>query len=241
MINRKNKKSGWLLQRPLKIAIIVVLPMLILLGGALYGWQWMKDPVNSPITHIKIHATYEHYTREELQEYIKPYIKDGFFASNAVNLQQRLESMPWTKSVTLQRIWPDTLLVRLVEREPVARWGEHGLIDKDSGLFYPAIATIPQQLPVLSGPTVMAPQMLANYYKMQQILSQQDLQIAEISVSPRRSWVIQTTNGIAIELGRSEQMLRLQRLMKVWTELMANHRQGITHVDLRYANGIAAR
>jgi cell division protein FtsQ len=52
--------------------------------------------------------------------------------------KQQLESLPWVRSATIERRLPDTIYVRLVERQPMALW-QHGgrleLIDKSGSVI----------------------------------------------------------------------------------------------------------
>ncbi|MGH7114791.1 MAG: cell division protein FtsQ/DivIB [Stellaceae bacterium] len=50
-------------------------------------------------------------------------------AVDPVRAKQKLESLPWVRSATIERRLPDTLYVRLVEREPLALWQHGGRID----------------------------------------------------------------------------------------------------------------
>ena len=43
--------------------------------------------------------------------------------------KQQLESLPWVRSALIERRLPDTIYVRLVEREPMALWQHGGKID----------------------------------------------------------------------------------------------------------------
>jgi cell division protein FtsQ len=48
--------------------------------------------------------------------------------------RQRLETLPWVRSATVERRLPDTVLVRLEERQPLALWQHEGkqvLVDTD--------------------------------------------------------------------------------------------------------------
>ncbi len=51
------------------------------------------------------------------------------FAVDPVRAKQKLESLPWVRSALIERRLPDTLYVRLVEREPLALWQHGGKID----------------------------------------------------------------------------------------------------------------
>jgi cell division protein FtsQ len=50
-------------------------------------------------------------------------------AVDPVRAKQQLESLPWVRSALIERRLPDTIYVRLVEREPMALWQHGGKID----------------------------------------------------------------------------------------------------------------
>jgi cell division protein FtsQ len=55
-------------------------------------------------------------------------------AVNPARAKAQLEALPWVRSAAIERRFPDTLYVRLVERRPLAVWqhdGKQELIDRD--------------------------------------------------------------------------------------------------------------
>jgi cell division protein FtsQ len=55
-----------------------------------------------------------------------------------VAAKRRLEAMPWIRSAAVERRLPDTLFIRLVERQPFAFWQRQGrleLIDRDGAVI----------------------------------------------------------------------------------------------------------
>jgi cell division protein FtsQ len=50
-------------------------------------------------------------------------------AVNPVHARHQLESLPWVRSAVIERRLPDTIYVRLVEREPMALWQHGGKLD----------------------------------------------------------------------------------------------------------------
>jgi cell division protein FtsQ len=51
------------------------------------------------------------------------------FAVDPARAKQQLESLPWVRSAVIERRLPDTIYVRLVEREPMALWQHGGKLD----------------------------------------------------------------------------------------------------------------
>lgn len=64
---------------------------------------------------------------------------DSLFAADPWLIKRRLETLPWVRSATVERRYPGTLTVRLVERNPVARYRDGGsvLLVDDTGMVIP--------------------------------------------------------------------------------------------------------
>ncbi len=59
-------------------------------------------------------------------------------ALDIYNAKERLESIPWVRAATVERMLPDTVLVSIVEREPLALWQKDGrlhLIDAEGAVI----------------------------------------------------------------------------------------------------------
>ncbi len=70
------------------------------------------------------------------------------------NVRERLESIDWIQSATVERRLPDTIMVRLVERQPLALWQHEGklaLIDREGAVFGSREVTRYANLPLIVG------------------------------------------------------------------------------------------
>ena len=68
--------------------------------------------------------------------------------------KEKLESLPWVRSAAIERRLPDTLVVRLVERHPLAVWqhaGKHELVDRDGAVIPVKDLTRFARLPTVVG------------------------------------------------------------------------------------------
>ena len=80
---------------------------------------------------------------------------DPIMELNLTRAKSRLESLPWVRSAEIQRRLPDTVIVRLTERRPVALWQQgdvYTLIDIDGVEIFADIAGF-ERLPVVVGET----------------------------------------------------------------------------------------
>ncbi len=104
-----------------------------------------------PIQTVKITATYEHISRKELETILSHYLNKGFFFISIKAMSEELQQLPWTKTVDIQKIWPDTLKIVLIEKMPVAIWN-NSLITEEGEVFQHHGELAEINLPKLSGP-----------------------------------------------------------------------------------------
>jgi cell division protein FtsQ len=68
--------------------------------------------------------------------------------------RQRVEALPWIRSASVQRVLPNTVIVRVVERQPLALWqnqGKFALIDEDGQVISRDDVSAFTELPVVVG------------------------------------------------------------------------------------------
>jgi cell division protein FtsQ len=53
---------------------------------------------------------------------------DYFFGVNLREAQVRTESLPWVDRAVVRRLWPDRIVVQLVENQPFALWQNEGAL-----------------------------------------------------------------------------------------------------------------
>jgi cell division protein FtsQ len=126
-------------------------------------------------------------------------------AVDPVRAKQKLESLPWVRSAAIERRLPDTLYVRLVEREPMALW-QHGgkieLIDRTGAVIPVARLDRFAELPMVVGEDAAshAAELLA------MLASEPDL-AARVTAAVRvggRRWNLRIDNAIDVLLPADE-------------------------------------
>ncbi|MCB1489819.1 MAG: cell division protein FtsQ/DivIB [Bauldia sp.] len=73
---------------------------------------------------------------------------------DAISARERVEQLPWVKRVTIRKLYPDTLQVAIVERQPYAIWQHDGavaLITKDGKVLSDHVDSRYAQLPMVVG------------------------------------------------------------------------------------------
>ena len=219
---------------------ITGLLLLALMGATLaLGVQWLQDPYRFPLRVVKITSKLRHLQKDELQQALAPYLRGGFFTVNVTGIHDAVEALPWVYRATVQRDWPDRLIISFVEQEPVARWGRDALLNRYGEIFVPRKLPEALALPGLSGPEGHERTVLEQYRRCARTLAPLGLRIARIELNERRAWRIGLDNAVQLELGRVDTALRLQRFVRTFSEVFAGHLEALKRVDLRYSNGFS--
>lgn len=204
------------------------------------GYYYLSDAERFPVTTIKVAANYEHVSHKELENVLSKYLSDSFFTLSVSALQNELKEMSWIDTATVERVWPDTLKIRLVEKKPVAIW-DNALMTEDGKLFNEGAVPAGLNLPQLKGPLSQQAEVLQVYEKLSKILSMYGLNATGLQLRENQSWVLLLGNGIKIYLGKKELEERLLRFCKAYPAVFAEKIEQLSSVDLRYPRGMAVQ
>jgi cell division protein FtsQ len=218
---------------------LTLLTLFIIAG--IWSWHWLKRPSSLPVTNVAIQASYEHVDQQTLQALINPYLAAGFFHLNIIGLQQTLLQLPWIEAVTVNRIWPNKVVIAITERQAVARWKGDALLDEQTNIFKPPVNSFPPGLPLLNGMDNQAADAWQHYQQMAKALTPLHLRIVELDLTPRKAWSLVLSNGTRVLLGHLDEMGRLNHFIKLYPKLFAARSNILESVDLRYLNGMAVR
>lgn len=207
---------------------------------SLWGINYIRQPGHFPITQVAVDASFEHVSHAQLKDIIGPLVTGNFFTVNASAIKRQLNTLAWVKSVTINRVWPNQLVIHVVEQQAVAQWNADGLLTPDGSLIYPAKDTFPTGLPMLAGPADDAVAVWKMYQYMAALLVPLDLTISQLTLDPRYAWEMTLNTGTKVLLGRLDVEQRLQRFVAVYAKIFQGKSAPIT-IDLRYNNGLAVK
>ena len=214
---------------------LVALPVVGLLRGWFAASRW-------PVTRLTVQAEFRHVSAAQIRAAVLPRLGNGFFALNLEAVQQAVAALPWVESVEARKRWPDTLLLRVRERQPFARWNDRQLISRQGRVFDAPDAAALTGLPDLRGPDARLAEVVSFYADTQKAFAGTHLQIAGVTLTERGSWSVTTASGAQIVIGDRDQAgRRLHRFLDVYPQMMTGHADGFTYADLRYTNGFAVR
>ena len=155
--------------------------------------------------------------------------------------KQKLESLPWVRSAAIERRLPDTLVVRLVERHPLAVWqhaGKHELVDRDG-----AVIPVKDLTRFARLPTVVGDDAASHATALIDMLGREPELAARVTAAVRvddRRWNLRIDNAIDVLLPESNPA-------EAWVRLAAQERannllqRDIQTVDMRLPDRLVLR
>ncbi len=223
--------------RPLGVLAVVAL----LATAGWRGYHWLMRPDTLPVRHVQITGTLHHVDRQALQARLREAVRGGFFSLDLDRVRAAVEALPWVYRVSLQRVWPDRLVVAVEEQQPIARWGGDAFLNRYGEVFHAPAAPDLAQLPRIDGQPGREKALIARFVAADRVLSPLGLAIAELSEDARHAQRLRLVGGLEVILGRERQMARLERFAATYERALAPFVARVAAVDLRYANGFTVR
>jgi len=215
----------------------------LLLGlSFIFLWQKLADPNCFPVKNIKIRGDLTYVKQSHLRKVILPFIAKGFFRLDSQGLKERILQVPWISNVSIQRFWPDTLTINFLTKKPIAFIGKQGLLDEQGGIFFPDnIGSIALDLPIFVSPVGQQKYLLKTYTKMNPTFERLNLKIKVLKLVDQQYWYLKLNNGLSVYLSLNQPYIQLERLVDVYSEVIASKVSMVDYVDLRYAHGMAVK
>ncbi len=218
---------------------------------------WLAAQPWFALRTIEVKTPTAHVTEAQIRLVAERRVQGTFFTVDLERVRGSLEKLPWVSEARVERRWPDTLVVSLVEHVPMARWNDSALVSRTGDVF---VAALNQTLPRLFGPEDSSAEVVDAFRRHQAALAPLGMTISELRLSPRRAWRITLNNGMQIALGRVQADERLARFVALYPRLFPAPAAGTSTagagaggssaaaaplapvtVDLRYSDGFAMR
>lgn len=234
--------------RPIKSTIfkrsIFLLFSLTLLTGFIWLIRNSEDIskyVNRPITKVRMDNQWQRVSESEIRQLIRGYMGAGFFQFDISGVKETLKLHSWVDEVSVKRVWPDSLSLKLTENIAIARWGQGQLLNQYGEIFRPQNVGKFTSLPLLAGPLDHQISVMQKYQLLSQLLFSSGLKLSGLNLSPRGSWELTLNDSIQIIVGKEKISERLQRFIDFYEGQPAKQTARINSADLRYDNGMAIR
>ena len=207
---------------------------------ALIALRWVAARPAFAIQRVVVTTPLVRADGGHIASVIQQALRGTFFTIDLAAARDALQRVPWLKSVSVRRQWPATLEVAVAEHQPLARWNDSALVSTDGVVFE---ADYGDELPAFYGNDGAASEITQRFREFSASLKPRRAAIETISRSARGAWDVRLADGLAIALGRNDVAERWMRWISLSERYGAGIAQGgqLAAVDLRYANGFAAR
>ena len=221
---------------------------LVALAFSLLAYAGARVLFDSPaflLRTIVVEGGMQRVERREIVDALQGRLSGTFFTVDLESVRSLFEGIPWVRRAELRRVWPDSLQVRVEEQVALARWGQGRkaqLVNLQGELFR---GQSDEPLPVLAGPAGTESEVARRFLEFRGLLAPLGLEPRQVLLSSRLAWQLRLSNGLTIQLGRDSERDRVEdrlaRFVSVFPKTLADSRQRIDYVDLRYPNGFAVR
>lgn len=202
------------------------------------AWKLAARQPAFELREVWVSGVLAHVTRGEIEAMVQRELRGNFLTLDLAAASASFRKLPWVRKASVRRQWPARLDVTLEEHVPLARWAGGALVNTQGEVFS---AAYNGELPVFAGPEGMAREIAIQYRHFRANLATIGEAPVRVEVSPRRAWQVKLASGMTLALGRESIEARLSRFVAVHDRTLGQLGRRIDYVDLRYANGFAAR
>lgn len=213
---------------------------LVTLACLLAALYWLLHSSLFPVRAVELRTPVTHVSPADVQAVVARHARGNFFAAGIAELRAALEQLPWVRSASVRRVWPDRLEISLDEHVALARWGADALVNTRGERFTGAVDGA---LPLFVGPPGTEGEVARRYERFTRLVEPLGSPIERVILSARHAWQLRLANGLQITLGRDGDLAeqRLQRFIRAFATSPQWKAQPREVVDLRYPNGFALR
>lgn len=236
-VRRYQRKST---VRPLRVLLFAMMGL-----AAIFGFYQRDAAVraferSTPIRYVRIEGAFEGLEPLQFEAAIRPLVGGSFLTTSLPALEAAAREVPWVGDVTVSRVWPDTLVFKVEELDPVARWGGRQLISSTGKIFNRPVSKVDfEHLPVLKGPLGREREVLAMQGQLDQKFAAAGTRVVKLGLSERLAWTATLESGLEITYGNLSPAESTERLLELLPHLQQQHQAEIRTVDLRYPRGFA--
>lgn len=217
----------------------------VLYGGSQLHWDSIYkkafEATHRPLANVKIESDFRFVSQQQLQDIISSRLHGSFVDLDLGDVKLTIEKNPWIEEVSIERIWPDSIKLKVKEHRPIARWNNNGYISNDGKLIIVESNETLMDLPLLSGAEGKSHEVTKNYLVFTEILKNSQLKVTGISVDKKSSWEINIDNTFSLVLGRQRIHERLENFQYVYEKHLKDQKTNIVRIDMRYEQGLAVK
>lgn len=214
-----------------------------LLSFGIAVWLLFDQEVSSkrPIEEFHLGTELKELDRAQVDAVLEPYLGKSFWDVELNQIQADLVRLDWVSQAMVKRSWPDQLKITIVEQNPVARWGNDGLVNHKGEVFFPNNLKGFEHFVRLEGRIENSAGLLAKLAEFQGLLDGIGWTIERLHETVNGVWEIHIMDGPTMILDQQDQHHKFQRFLAAYPDLKDGFRKSAQVYDLRYSNGFAIK
>ena len=230
-----------------KFLAIVALAVLASAGAC--GWL----AVDRPVRVVKVEGQLAESEAAQIRRRIGRVLESRLLTMDVAQLRERVMELSWPGEVSVRKVWPDTVVVRVSRRTVVARWADAGYLTPAGEIV--STPNGPVDVPEFDCALSSPREAMEIYRYLQGMatgvglvirrLSENEIGEWRLEFAERPDWRISGPGGAktgpVVMLGADRLRERMQRFLVAWSRLLGQRAGEVDYVDLRYGNGIAVR
>lgn len=216
-----------------------VLAVMVALGVAV---PIIAGVVTLPVRSVQISGEFVRVSKADIERAVAPLLVSGLFRVDVEALRRAALAVPGVREATVRRVRSDRLEIFVIERVPIARWANGGLIEVDGTHFSPADGGgRAEGLPLLTGPEGSQQRVLDLHTSLERVLAPLGMAPVATELTPR-GVLYATLDGGPRLVMRSEAVAGdAGTWARVLATVMAGRLDEVERVDFRYPTGFAVR
>lgn len=221
------------------------LGLFLLLSSFAAAAYFATEPVTRllerPLKSVAVEGQFQFLPKDRAMALIEKEIDGDFLQLNLGQLKRALEQDAWVDHVYLSRRWPDTLVVKIAEQTPIARWDANGFLNQRGEIIRVTETDKLLGLPWLQGNEINAREIMQQYQDLSTLLRSRGLEILALKCDNKKSWRLTLKNDKEIAIGREEVMEKLRRFVTVYDKFLGSVWGDVKTIDVRYSNGVSVQ
>jgi cell division protein FtsQ len=231
------KVSRKIIYRGIGFGVLLV----VFAGIAYFATDPLTRLLERPLKSVAVEGQFQYLPKDRAMELIEKEIDGDFLQLNLTRLKNELQQDPWVDNVYLSRRWPDTLVVKIAEQTPIARWDANGFLNQRGEIIRVTETNKLLGLPWLQGNEINAREIMQQYQDLSTLLRSRGLEIVALKCDNKKSWRLTLKNDKEIAIGREEVMEKLRRFVTVYDKFLINVWSDVKAIDVRYSNGVSVQ
>ena len=244
--------AGWI------IALALLALAVLFAADRLYNAEQFR------IREVEVHGRFSHVDGARVKAVVEQSLPGNYFSLSLAAVEARIAQLPWVFSASVRRKWPHTLVVDVVEVQPVAKWGRRQWLNFTGDLVaqQPGASADERSLPVLSGPDSRRAEVWQAFRGWSEMFAANGLSLDELRFDARGLWYLQLSVGalartksatatatttatatattpVTLIVQREHAEERIARFVAALRARLIGDFAEMRSVDLRYPNGFA--